>query len=294
MKSALVQSLVADVDKGADVKSSHWQEHTKSFDVSDSNLGIDGFGQNSGRSLKTVVWHTVWHRILNFGSPIFQSRQYLTMRELCRRQNRALSEDSLRHVFTHHFIDERIPDARTICVIGDGRSHFVGPRLIEGKQKIVSINLREVLASDVSMLETAGLASAENTRICASRADVLAALDDPAISLVLVPAEKADAVENAGIDLFVNIASFQEMTQDIVATYFDLIRSNRPAYFYCCNREEKVLYGGECLKFDEYPWGACEKLAWEDCPWHQRYYSAKPPFVHRYDGKHKHALVRYT
>lgn len=172
-------------------------------------------------------------------------------------------------------------------------SHYVGPRLIEG-QRVVSVNLPEVLLSDADILVAAGLIHEGNSRVCASSEEVSQAIADRAVSLIMVPAQKAKAVAAQGIGLFVNIASFQEMTPALVSEYFDIVRSNAPALFYCCNREEKTLYGGERLVFDEYPWGNPEILQREECPWHQRFYAKRWPFVRRYDGKILHMLVRYT
>ena len=32
---------------------------------------------------------------------------------------------------------------------------------------------------------------------------------------------------------------------------------------------------------------------WEDCSWTKKYYEFKPPFINKYDGNIKHALVKY-
>ena len=144
------------------------------------------------------------------------------------------------------------------------------------------------------MLMKAGLIDEVNARVCTTSREVADALRDDAIALVMVPAQNAEAVKGQGIGLFVNIASFQEMTPGLVAEYFDIVRSNAPTMLYCCNREDKTLYGGERLVFDEYPWGDPRILLWEDCPWHQRFYAKRWPFVRRYDGNIKHALVKYA
>ena len=98
---------------------------------------------------------------------------------------------------------------------------------------------------------------------------------------------------NKDIDLFVNIASFQEMTIDEIENYFRIIKSNNPL-FYCCNREYKKLVGGEELYFDSYPWGNITKKFNEDCPWHQKLYQVKYPFIKKYDGNIKHCLIDYS
>ena len=94
-------------------------------------------------------------------------------------------------------------------------------------------------------------------------------------------------------NLFVNICSFQEMEIKEIKKYFDIIKSNR-AFFYCCNREYKQLPGGENIYFKDYPWGDGKKIFIEDCTWCQNLYSFRPPFVYKYDGNIKHALIDYS
>ena len=50
----------------------------------------------------------------------------------------------------------------------------------------------------------------------------------------------------------------------------------------------------EELFFDKYPWGNCKKILWEDSPWNKKYYDSKLPFIKKYDGNTKHALVKYS
>lgn len=57
------------------------------------------------------------------------------------------------------------------------------------------------------------------------------------------------------VDAAVNMASMQEMDPQEVARYFDFLRKHE-ALFYCINREEKKLRGGELLRFADYP---CER-----------------------------------
>ena len=108
-----------------------------------------------------------------------------------------------------------------------------------------------------------------------------------------VDASELNVLKYTKIDLFVNIASMQEMTNEAVKDYFNIIKQSN-AYFYCCNRENKKLYGGEELIFDKYSWGNCKKIVWEDCPWSKKYYVFSLPFIKKYDGNIKHALVKYS
>lgn len=70
-----------------------------------------------------------------------------------------------------------------------------------------------------------------------------------------------------------------------------------PLSFYCCNREEKILPDGTIVRFKDYPWSPQDDVLDDAaCPWHQQYYSARPPFIHPYDGpiRHRLAVLRGT
>ena len=283
--SNILEALSSEIEASGAVKSSHWSHHTK--------VG-DGFGVAHRGGRLNNFWHWSAQRFLHPGDTVFTSREYSDMRDWCRTQGRALNMDSLRHVFTHRLLNELVPDARVICVIGDGQANFTGPALYRPKQgqKLVSVNLPEVLIADQKLLLQSGVVSELSTAVARTREEFEAAMSDPGIVLILVPANHAEILKSAGVDLFVNIASFQEMTPALVAEYFDIVKSNH-ATLYCCNREEKVLYGGERLVFDEYPWENGERLLWEPCPWHQHFYAKRPPFVRAFDGPFTHALVRF-
>ena len=120
--------------------------------------------------------------------------------------------------------------------------------------------------------------------------------------LGLIAASHSTILLNTPIDLFVNIASFQEMNVDTIRQYFKLIKSSTTgAALYCCNRREKKLYGGEIIRFGDYPWNGFKHLITDDeCPWHQHYYVHRrhrllpiPKTQIPYDGIHDHRLVIY-
>ena len=94
-------------------------------------------------------------------------------------------------------------------------------------------------------------------------------------------------------DVFINIASMQEMNPRQIEDYFNLIKiQNKGTYFYCCNRLTKTLPDGTIINFEEYPWGSFKTLIDEICPWYQKYPSSRFPFVRNFDGPIQHRLVQ--
>jgi len=93
--------------------------------------------------------------------------------------------------------------------------------------------------------------------------------------------------------LFVNIASMQEMDMPVINKYFEIMKTSTvESYFYCCNREEKVLSDRSIIRFMDYPWGGGQILVDEPCPWYQEYPSNRPPFWKPFDGTNLHRLIK--
>jgi hypothetical protein len=59
------------------------------------------------------------------------------------------------------------------------------------------------------------------------------------------------------------------------------------------NRQEKRLPDGTMSVFKKYPWLLGDELLVDElCPWHEFYYSTRPPFFRRYDGPNMHRFVK--
>ena len=80
----------------------------------------------------------------------------------------------------------------------------------------------------------------------------------------------------------------------VINKYFEIMKTSTvESYFYCCNREEKVLSDSSITRFMDYPWNG-DILIDEPCPWYQKYLSLKPPFWRSFDGTHLHRLIKVT
>ena len=129
---------------------------------------------------------------------------------------------------------------KTVCVIGDGYGYFSSLiKLVDPDVKVISINLGRTLFFDVlySMkcfpeIHPILLSEEENKYELVSNNQ-----------LIFIEAENYGFLKGLPIDLFVNIASMQEMDPGVIENYFRYMRSSSqsPCYFYCCNRLEKKL-----------------------------------------------------
>lgn len=298
-RTALRAAIAAHLPESDRRKSSHWQHYTsnRAIDAQGEVAGVWGFGTRVPDSFHRKAAHALLQRqLLGWKNPVFNSAAYRAARSYCNAQGRIVDMDVLRHCFTLELLGmwhNQLGRPTRICVIGDGQANFVTAGLYaERYQKIFSVNLADVLLNDLDLLLTCGRLTENELRLIEAPSDVLLFLQDPVARVGLICADQTELINAAQVELFVNIASFQEMTPEIVADYFDMIRDSGAA-LYCCNREEKVLPGGEALIFDQYPWGTAQILLDEHCPWHQRFYATRPPFFRPYDGPTRHRLATW-
>ena len=113
--------------------------------------------------------------------------------------------------------------------------------------------------------------------------------------VIAIQAENHQLIRQCPIDLVIKVASTQEMDPPIIQEYFNDLRelaSKRKIYFYCCNREEKILPDGAVARFYDYPWLETDIIIVDElCPWHQELYNFGFPLYSLYDGPHLHRLT---
>lgn len=296
---AIASVLRSEIPQSDIQKSSHWQHYTneRTLNRDGTVSGISGFGGRARRTwLHQKVHDHLQRRVLGKNHPVFEGPAYREASNYTKTQGRALDMDCLRHACTldllraHH---QKMSSPRNVTVIGDGQTNFVAAALASGLyQKIVSINLADVLLSDLELLEALPGLDKNSVQISNSAENLRSALKQPDTKVVLVPAQHAIELGACDIDLVVNIASFQEMNHDIVQSYFRFIRANF-AWHYNCNRLRKVLPAGEILDFMTWDWQGAELLLDELCPWHQLWYTYLPPLLRPYDGPVQHRLAKF-
>jgi hypothetical protein len=142
------------------------------------------------------------------------------------------------------------------------------------------------------MIEDFGFSESQ-VCVVGNSTELQSAMCDPEVRLLLVSAQYLELLNDAHIDIFVNIASMQEMNLDIIDKYFSIIKSAK-AYFYCLNRAEKKLPDGTVTRFEDYPWGENSSylLRPEVCPFYIYALKLSPPFRIKFPLM-MHALVKY-
>ena len=270
-------------------KSSHWKYYLNKKSNFDNPLEPLGFGTYK----KKLFLFDLMHKLLSvivFGFKLFSLETYKNYKKVFNNSKRQIDVDVIRHILTFSLFYKNELRPKKLCVIGDGKANFVIGSLINyPSSQIISVNLTETLINDFLVLKKMNLLNDDDIQVIKSEKDIL--IDQK--KLILVPSHLKNFLKDKNIDLFANIASFQEMNTKEILNYFNLIKSNQ-SIFYCCNREYKKLVGGEELFFKDYPFGNGKKIIYENCKWHQKYYSLKFPFIRKYDGNHIHCLVDYS
>ena len=302
----IFHELVAEITSNEVDKSSHWAKHTKDTKIDIKNLSISnisGFGGRQKNNFITRGLHSIFQAIY-FSKPnhFKKSPYYKHAKEISNLQNKVIDIDALRHILTFDFLQEVLnkklffhdQNIKTnCCIIGDGQTNFLSLALLSNHfNKIISINLPEVLLNDLDLIKCLTRSISINMCLVRDSAELSKALKDPQINIILITSKNSPIVKNKDIRLFINIASMQEMDRENICKYFDIIKSNH-AYFYCCNREEKKLSDEYTSSFYNYPWGNCEILSEGRPWWHQYYYSIFPPMKRPYDGTILHQVVKY-
>jgi hypothetical protein len=177
-----------------------------------------------------------------------------------------VTQDTLRQVCTWSLLREFAPSS--VLLIGDGFGVLAG---------IIADTTREIQIDLVDIPETLS----EQQHLLKK------AFEESRFAFHL-----PQALPDARFDLAISVAAFQEMEPQEIARYFEYLKLNATR-FYCCSREQKRLPDGTITSFRDYPWSGLIELN-GPCPWHQRFFSARPPFVHRYDGTHLHRIIRFS
>jgi len=287
------------------VTSSFWSEVGRQRILKENNeYSIDGFGFGSyqPKNLINQVKSLPKRVLLSYLLRKHHCPKYLVSagREIVAKSGFVFHFDSVKQILSLSTILKTLGKGdnltrqgiRSVCVIGDGYAFFSNLiRHIDPDIRVISVNLGRTLFFDVLFSERCYpemhpiLLTAEESKKVQLASSQLA----------FVEAEKFSLLENLDIDLFINIASMQEINPEVVEKYFKYMRSSQksPCYFYCCNRLRKELPDGTLTEFMKYPWKNSDDVLLDKlCPWYQKYPLSRPPFWHPIDCPVQHRFVR--
>lgn len=306
IKSQLIS--LCNLSTSDDEKSSYWSFYLKDYHCDESQIPfIPLIGQNSKRFLFSDEYHKFIQSISfsNLNTD-FNSFWYTLALNIVKEQSRSLDYDMFKHVWTFEVLDKSLSflESNIVCIIGDGQSNFASLALsCPSIQKVISVNLPEVLLNDWLLLENK-IIDQQSSILCSTKTSIDEFIANPSLRFAMVQASDAYILSSQPINLFANICSMQEMSIESIEKYFDIIKSSTASkpYFYCCNRQTKVLPDSSVIEFSSYPWGNNYiSIFYERCPWYSHYYSPVrfkflplPKFNIPFDGPIDHRLVQFN
>jgi len=193
---------------------------------------------------------------------------------------RKLNHDFLRLGLVAETICKRIEmlDIQRVMIIGDGYG-TLGSIISKNHPEItiVQVNLGRSLVFDLAF---SAIGSPDK---CHHLIHNLSEIKDGAINYL--PAEDLD-FDDAGIEFFISVESFQEMDIAVVQNYFKLMRNQSGLIsVYSANRLKKVLPDGSENKLEEYGWDKNDTVLFSKKPWFLNWgVRRRPPFIFRMDG----------
>ena len=279
------------------VTSSHWRQYGRmtKIEMIGDKLEIDTFGVSEFN--KATVFSFIKHvprailirRLLRKHRA--RKKTIGAARRIVEKLGILFEFDHAKHVLIYDLIDSyNLFDCDNyVCVIGDGHGFFgTLIRELRPDVKLVFVNLGRNLFLDVHRFDQY-FPNVVDVSLLGKDREVHTNVDT-----IFLVAEHIEQLDSLAIDLWVNVASMQEMNIQTINKYFEFISSSKTSsYFYCCNREEKTLPDGSVVRFADYPWKNCEIIFDELSPWYQRFPISKPPFWRSFDGPHRHRLVSY-
>ncbi len=272
--------------------SSHWKKYgelqrVKKIDNEYELIG-QGFGDFSKRNILRFLID-IPTKIYLFNLNKSCSKKILKgIRWVADKQKRCFSYDLSRISLTLDLLSKKIVDLenKTFCVIGDGYGSLgCLIKKIYPNSKIIYVNLGRTLFFDLYYSKKCFPElkhSLIRSNLCSLSAD-----------FNYIEAEYFKKIFFTS-DIFINIASMQEMNYEQISSYFNAIRNQDiDCWFYCCNRVSKTLPDGSVINFSEYGWDDSDQIIFDElCPWQQRFPINWPPFSKKFDGPIKHRLIK--
>lgn len=307
---AVIGHLAGKSTESDPAASSHWRKYHADFEFTGKDFkGLQGFGGHSARSGGIAWLHGLLQIPFRRMGAKFQTFPEIDAhaRAITAKQARAYDLDVLRQVLTLAFLKQNLggrPDASsTVAVIGDGFGSMTALLLATlSARHVILVNLTRTLLVDIWYLKLWLGADrfAKSVHLVADRsglAEALSLAPGDVGNVIAIEAVNHALLGECPVDTAINIASMQEMNPTTIAQYFEDLRGaglrrSGAVEFYCCNRESKVLPDGTETQIDAYPWAEDDHVRVDAlCPWHQYFYTKRPPFYHRYDGRIRHKLV---
>lgn len=292
--------------------SSHWKYYQGQVKVQMEGGNVESlagtaFGDLQNKSIvkRVFSWLTIGSYLLKLPNRKETVRLIRPSTSLTDRMGLTFSYDCFRQICSLVLIRRFLKDKRrlNVIIIGDGYGFLASLiKQIYPHSVILLVDLGKILLFQAYYCGRAHPNCSHylvNTRQETNQNELN-------YDFIYCPAENLKMINNLSFDLAINIASMQEMNRETIEFYFSYLRQHLVAknLFYCCNREKKIMPGGEVSEFSKYPWSESDIHVVDDyCPWYTYYLSYgtakngpkllnyRIPFINYFDGPIRHRLT---
>lgn len=289
--------------------SSHWRLHGEKTVVGrigdELVLNGSGFGTVRYRRKTSASAANMLER-LSYYPVTKQIRNYPTVWAQAKRLARDLSFDLTYAVWNQTMAMATLMDhwqehglsPRVFALIGDGHG-FLGALIKRHfpESRIYQIDLPKILVFQARTHELAN----SGAMVSLTTPEDWSVVKD----ICFVAPQHVELIPE-DIDCAVNMSSMGEMSESSIEAYFKFLRrrSLPGSRFYCVNRLEKELPGGEVTRFYDYPWDRDDNIFTQgQCPYYTHVIAARTspngprvrgirvPFINYFGGTMIHRLV---
>jgi len=293
--------------------SSHWHNFhkkvkVKMIDGKVQSLQGYGFGdlQYGSFHVRVFNWLTVLSYLVLFNDRKAIIQGIKVALTITKKMELVFSYDCFRQVCALVSIKKHLSDKKVVRIINIGDGYGFLSALIKEmipQAQVYLVDLGKTLFFQSYYIQKA---HSDKTHGLISNEEMGSTKNFDQLDFIYCPAENLSALDENFFDVAINIASLQEMNTETIKGYFNFLRNHmeQDHLFYCCNREEKSMPGGEISRFMDYPWKSSDQyLVDELCPWYKYYLALRPtkrgikilgcriPFINYFDGELRHRLV---
>jgi len=198
-------------------------------------------------SQKRVNWKELQNNVLDFKT--FQGMK----KKWPDSKTHILADTTIKSYFYLQLIEDKMPNLTnaTVCEIGPGTGNMASLFYHHFNNKLFLVDLPRTFFFSFAFLAQ----SCPTARIALPNEVADKNFDPENYDIIMLTSQQTSHIQNQSIDLTVNVHSMQEMNDETIRSYFDLIdritKSN--GHFFCANSMEKVM-DGKALRFLDYPW----------------------------------------
>lgn len=291
--------------------SSYWRESFKKMNVQEKQGRADSFkGYNFGdmqcSSWQAIVlrWITIASYLIKLNNRMAIIKMMRIAMPLAKRMGFPFTYDCFRQVCTFVMLSKDVSREKqfNVIIIGDGYGFLAS--LIKEVFPNARVHLIDLGKTLIFQCHYCHKAHPGKNHYLINN-DGSGSMRNFEADFTYCPAENLHKLDSVTFDWAVNIVSMQEMNNATIQNYFDFLRKHitEDHFFYCCNREEKIMPGGEVSHFMSYPWHDQDRhLIDEICPWQKHIitshrtengptlFNRRIPFINYFDGNIRHRL----